>query len=587
MPSERFLDLYLAESRDCVRRLTANALALERGDADALTEAFRAAHTLKGIAATIGHLPVAESAHSIEDLLAELRDGKRAVNAVVIDELLKESDAIDAQLSGEIVLDATAAENPASERPTSWNPAPPAVDGAGAVVSVRIAENAPLRAARALTMISDARRRGGVVTVEPDPAGAEFDGEFHVYLETEPAAADLAARWRNAADVELVRAARQAEAPASRPERREWRGGTLRVDRHRLDRLAEGIAELAVHFASPGNGSAGYERAAAVVADLQRTVLELRTVPVNVIHDRAVRVVRDAARALHKEIDLEVAGGEIELDQAVLDAVAEPLLHLLRNAADHGIETPAERERLGKPRRGRIVLGAERDRTSVRITVADDGRGVAKDTVLKAATDRGFDVQDADGDSLLRLLMQPGFTTADSVSGVSGRGVGLDAVGAQVRALGGAIDMVTTKGAGTTFMLRVPFTLAIVHGLRVRVADGEYAMPLTHVAEIALLGDGRVQRKGDREYVRVRDTMVPLMRLRAVLGAEPSGREPAAVVAEVGERRLALAVDEVLEHEPIVIKSFDAPAGTLPVFSGATVRPDGRPVLLLDPLSVV
>jgi two-component system chemotaxis sensor kinase CheA len=147
------------------------------------------------------------------------------------------------------------------------------------------------------------------------------------------------------------------------------------------------------------------------------------------------------------------------------------------------------------------------------------------------------------------------------------------------------MDMTTTPGRGTAFTVRVPFTLAIVHGLRVRVADEEYALPLTHVAEIALLGPGLVVRDGEREYVTVRDASVPLVRLRGVLGAAASGRESAAVVAELGERRVALAVDEVLEHEPIVVKSFDAPAGVPAIFTGATLRPDGRPLLLLDPLS--
>jgi two-component system chemotaxis sensor kinase CheA len=193
---------------------------------------------------------------------------------------------------------------------------------------------------------------------------------------------------------------------------------------------------------------------------------------------------------------------------------------------------------------------------------------------------------DARDETLLRLLTQPGFTTASAVTDVSGRGVGLDAVSASVRAVGGAIDMTTTESAGTTFTLRVPFSLAIVHGLRVRVADTEYALPLTHVAEIAQLGSDRVAREGDFEYVRIRDAPVRLVRLHALLGTEATGREPAAVVAELGERRVALAVDEVLEHEPIVIKAFDAPVGAPAIFTGATVRADGRPVLLLDPLSV-
>lgn len=592
MPSERFLDLYRAECRDCLRRLTGNALALERGEPGALEEAFRAAHTLKGMAAAMGHREVAEAAHRIEDDLAEVRDTTRTIDGALIDDLLRRADAMEAALSGGVDAGFAVPEEQAATagQESGWRPSPPLVEGAGAVVSARIRPDAALPAARALALTGAARRSGGVVAVRPETPGQEFDGVLHVYLDSSEAAQALAARWREDGDLAAVHVEARGTGSALPvpPQPNGSSGLTIRVDRERLDRLAEGIAELAVHFATSDRGAAGNgrERATAVVAALQRTILELRTVPVSVVHDRATRVVRDAARAVGKEVDLEFGGGEIELDQAVLDAVSDPLMHLLRNAVDHGIEAAAEREAASKPKRGRIRLEAERERTSVRITVGDDGRGVDVERVLAKAAALGIAVADARDETLLRVMMQPGFTTASAVSNVSGRGVGLDIVSAQIRGLGGAIDMTSVPGAGTTFTLRVPFTLAIVPGLRVRIAGDEYAMPLTHVAEVTSLARDLVGQDGDREFVRVRGALVPLVRLRRVLGAETSGDEPAAVVAELGERRIALAVDEVLEHEPIVVKSFDAPAGAPPIFTGATVRPDGRPVLLLDPMSV-
>ncbi len=592
MPSERFLELYRAESRDCLRRLTGNALALERGEPGALEEAFRAAHTLKGMAAAMGHREVAETAHGIEDRLAEVRDAKRTADGALIDDLLLRADAMEAALSGDADMGVAPVEDPRASpgRESGWRPSPPRVEGAEAVVSARIRPDAALPAARALALAGAARRSGGVVAVRPETPAEEFDDVLHVYLESAGAAQALAARWREERDIAAVHVEGKGTvaSPPVPAQPNGSAGPTIRVDRERLDRLAEGIAELAVHFATSDRGAAGngQERASAVVAALQRTILELRTVPVRVVHDRALRVVRDAARAVGKEVDLEFGGGEIEIDQAVLDAVTDPLMHLLRNAVDHGIEAAPDRGTAGKPRRGRIRLEAERERTSVRITVSDDGRGVDAERVLAKAAALGIAAADSRDETLLRVMMQPGFTTASSVSKVSGRGVGLDAVSAQIRGLGGAIDMTNMPGAGTTFTLRVPFTLAIVPGLRVRIAGDEYAMPLTHVAEVASLGRDLVGRDGDREFVRVRGVAVPLVRLRGILGAEPSGDEPAAVVVELGERRIALAVDEVLEHEPIVVKSFDAPVGAPPIFTGATVRPDGRPVLLLDPMSV-
>ncbi|MGD8278515.1 MAG: chemotaxis protein CheW [Gemmatimonadota bacterium] len=592
MPSERFLDLYRAECRDCLRRLTGNALALERGEPGALEEAFRAAHTLKGMAAAMGHREVADTAHGVEDRLAELRESERGVDGVLIDELLQRADSMEAALAADAVAANGASPDPEMSGAENgpWTPSPPIVDGAGAVVSARLRPETPLPAARALALAGAARRTGDVLAVRPEQPGDGFDGILHVYFGSGDAAAALAAQWREDRDITAVHVGTGNGRPEGTPSlaRKGSPGRTIRVDRERLDRLAEGIAELAVHFAMSDRGAAGNgrERASAVVAALQRTILELRTVPVGVVHDRAARVVRDAARAVGKEVDLEFGGGEIELDQVVLDAVTDPLMHILRNAVDHGIETADARESAGKGRRGRIRLEAERERTSVRITVSDDGGGVDADRVLAKAASLGIAATDSRDETLLRLMMQPGFTTATAVSDVSGRGVGLDAVGAQVRGLGGALDMTSVAGAGTTFTLRVPFTLAIVPGLRVRVANDEYAMPLTHVAEVASLGPDLVGRDGEREYVRVRGVPVPLVRLRRVLGEEASGDEPAAVVAELGERRIALAVDEVLEHEPIVVKSFDAPAGAPPIFTGATVRPDGRPVLLIDPMSV-
>jgi two-component system chemotaxis sensor kinase CheA len=189
-------------------------------------------------------------------------------------------------------------------------------------------------------------------------------------------------------------------------------------------------------------------------------------------------------------------------------------------------------------------------------------------------------------DELFRLLCQPGFSTAASISELSGRGVGLDVVVNRVRSLGGAIDMMTAPDAGTTFTLRLPLTLALAHALRVRVGGEDYAIPLTHVAEAIALERDRIERGTGREAVRVRGEPVPLVRLRSVLGASSDGGEAAAVIAELGDRRIALAVDELVGHEQIVVKAFDPAVGTLPVFSGATLLADGRPALLIDPLSV-
>jgi two-component system chemotaxis sensor kinase CheA len=302
-------------------------------------------------------------------------------------------------------------------------------------------------------------------------------------------------------------------------------------------------------------------------------------------------MVRDAARSLGKEITFVVEGADIELDRSILDEVVDPLVHLLRNAVDHGIELPEDRVGAGKSSRGELVLRAVRERTSVLIQVSDDGRGVSGERVVARARSLGLLPADAPStlpdDELFRLMSRPGFSTADSVTSVSGRGVGLDAVVERIRTLGGAIEMTSARRSGTTFSLRLPITLALAQALRVRVGDEDYAIPLTHLTEVIDLDGVMIVASAGREAVRVREDLLPLVRLAATLRVPVTGRETAAVVAELGERRAALAVDALVGREQIVEKGFDAATGTLPMFSGATLLSDGRPALVLDPVSML
>jgi two-component system chemotaxis sensor kinase CheA len=297
---------------------------------------------------------------------------------------------------------------------------------------------------------------------------------------------------------------------------------------------------------------------------------------------------RDAARSVGRDVELVLEGDDVELDRSILDEIGEPLVHLLRNAVDHGIESPADRRRAGKPVRGRIRVSAERERGSVRIVIEDDGRGVSAERMADKARSAGvYDRAEppATDEELFRLMSMPGLSTATEVSAVSGRGVGMDVVVNRVRALGGAIDMRTKPGKGTTFRMRLPITLAVAQALRIRVGGEDYAIPLTHVSEAIELDEAALNGAGD--LLRVRNFSVPLVRLRQVLRVQTGGREAAAVIAEIGDRRAALAVDELVGREQILVRTFDAVRGMLPFFSGATLLADGRPALVLDPLSMI
>ncbi len=297
-------------------------------------------------------------------------------------------------------------------------------------------------------------------------------------------------------------------------------------------------------------------------------------------------MVRDLARKLGKQVDFEIEGKEIELDRAILDEIGDPLVHLLRNAVDHGVETPEVRERAGKPPRARIVLSALAQRATVAIRVSDDGRGIDRAKILKSAKQAGLaeeDVEVLTDEMLMRVLSRPGFSTARAVTDVSGRGVGIDVVATQLRALGGGLEVRSEHGKGTTFTLRLPVTLAIVRALTAKVGEERYVMPITHVAETLNLERSAVTELEGQDGMTIRDDIIPLVHLRDIVDAsgEPPQCRPV-IVLQIGERRSGLVVDALAGQQEIVVKSFDPPQGTLPIFSGATVLGDGEPALILD-----
>ncbi|MCW5824927.1 MAG: chemotaxis protein CheA [Gemmatimonadaceae bacterium] len=354
--------------------------------------------------------------------------------------------------------------------------------------------------------------------------------------------------------------------------------GELVIVRGRLQALTRGTADAAL--------AAAMDDATRLIADLQSEVMTSRLVPVGQVFDRFPRLVRDVARQVGKDVLFAIEGKEIELDRSVLDEIGEPVVHLLRNAVDHGLEPPADREAAGKPRAGRLTLSAQRDRNAVVITVRDDGRGIDRAKVLQRAIERGLvptETERLDDDALLRCIAQPGFSTSEAVTALSGRGVGVDAVISRVRALGGSVELVTTPGAGTTVMLRLPVTLAIVRALLARVGAERYALPLTHVRETLERGTAVLRPVQGREMLVLRDEVLPLLRLREVVHLQAeTPLDEEIVVIERGDRRAALVVDELTAQEDIVVKAFDGARDGLALFSGATILADGAPALIVD-----
>ncbi len=620
MDLSKYAALFLAESREHLNACNGSLLEWERApdSVEPVARLFRAIHTIKGMAATMGYAAVAQLAHSAENLLDALRHERVAATPVVFQLLFRAVDALggavqgvaagsDAEADAGLIaeLDAAAAnvgpqgvavphapsveavrEEPKSRRASDAPRSRP--------VQVTIRPGALMRGARAALVLRRAEGLGAVSGLRPAAAQLErdeFDGRFFFRLQTRLADAEITAALGAVGEVEgvqLEEAAAEADAGG--------RSRQIRVDLRRLDALMKHVGELVVakNRLTALSGEAGdptlvelSERIARLVSAMQTEVLAARMTPVGEVFERFPRLARDLSRDLGKRIRFDMEGEEIELDRSILDEIGEPLLHLIRNAADHGIEPPEQRTSAGKSAEGRILLSATRERNTVALRVVDDGRGIDRERILAKARREGLATGDLDtltDDLLVRVLARPGFSTATTVSGVSGRGVGVDVAMTRVRALGGTLEVRSELGRGSTFLIRVPLTLAIVRALLAEAGGERYAVPLAYVAETVEFDRRAVTSVRDREALVVRDQVIPTVHLRDLVSAPAHGqpaRQPT-VILEVGERRTALVVDALLGQQDIVVEPFDAPRGMPPFVGGATILADGKPALILD-----
>ncbi len=365
----------------------------------------------------------------------------------------------------------------------------------------------------------------------------------------------------------------------------------FRTIREELERIRQGREFLGVM------GEA-IHHLSRVCDGIQRGVLETRMVPIGPLFDRFQRVVRDLRHASGKEVVLRVEGEKTELDKRMIDELGDPLIHLVRNAVDHGLESPDQRQAAGKPRAGTVTLAASHRGNSVVITVADDGRGIDRERVRRKAVSRGLIDDDAslrlDERQLIAFIWHPGFSTAESVTDISGRGVGMDIVKTRIESLNGTVDVRTSPGLGTTFVVRLPLTLAIMSVLLTRAAGETYAIPLDHLDEIVEVRAEQVHHLRGRASIEIRGRIISVVSLAEVLhGREPIGQHPdhehglTVVVISNGEGTLGLVVDELLGMHEAVLKSLEKNFRSVPGLSGASILGDGRVSLILDVDAVI
>jgi two-component system chemotaxis sensor kinase CheA len=633
----RYAELFRTESREQLTAINRALLSLEEGadPTEPVSVVFRAVHTVKGMSATMGYHAVAEFAHELESVLDRVRRGDQLLAPDLMDALFASADALESAID---VASETAVQTPpmiaalqrlrdvAGGSATSEFPAMQAgetipvqgagdpLDGPGVIVRVRQAADTALPGVRAFMTVQRVRALGEVAATHPSIELLQTAAEpvaFAMRMVTTASADEIEAAVRSAGDIAFVEvdvSGRTRHEPrttlevapevgdaarlSSRPTRH------VRIDLARLDALMNLIGELVITRGrllqlTASNGDPALDEsmqmAARLVSDLQSEIMTMRMVPVWQVFDRFPRLVRDAARQLNKDVNFVVEGKEIELDRSLLDEIGEPVVHLLRNAIGHGIESPAVRVAAGKPRSGRLVLSAARDRAAVLIRVSDDGRGIDRVRVLTRARALGLvdgSTREVDDDTLFRLIATPGFSTADVVSDLSGRGVGIDVVQSKARALGGSVELRSVPGEGTTITIRLPVTLAIVRALLARSGTERYALPLTHVRETLDYDDVVVQHVKGKRVLVLRDEVLPLLDLREVVrldaGSRANGANQEIVVIERGERRSGLVVDELIGQQDIVVKQFDAARDGLALFSGATILADGAPALIMD-----
>jgi two-component system chemotaxis sensor kinase CheA len=690
MELSQYGELFLSESREHLSAINHLLLALEAdpGSREGVEGVFRAVHTIKGMSATMGYGGVADLAHEMENLLDRIRQGRVAAGGDTVDLLFAAADALERAIDvavsdteeavefGPLLRQLRAAaaapgDAPAADDEGLGDAGPAAFPAAGeedddgeaveGVLRVRleVSRDSALPGVRAFLAVRRARDLGEVSELEPSEAAMQepgFAGSLRFLLRTGREADEVRGAFGSVGELAVVSVTQHRVATASaddgasgaqngdaRPDGQAPRARNIRVDLRRLDALMNGVGELVIVRDRLRRLSAGtapdlaeaVDQASRLIGELQGEIMRARMAPVWQVFDRFPRLVRDAARLLDKRVEFVIEGKEIELDRSMLDEIGDPLVHLLRNSLDHGIEPPAERRAKGKPEAGTLTLTAARERSRIIIRVEDDGRGIQREGVLRKAIATGLiSAGEAEGmsdEEVYRLLTRPGFSTAEKITDVSGRGVGLDVVATRVRALGGLLEIQSTPGEGTAFTLQLPQTLAIVRALLVRLGDETYALPLTHVGETVHLDPAEIGTVKGRPVAMLRDEVMPLLSLRAVLGqgspgaasdASPPGTPPAdanppngpsasgtasngtgsngtaangalsngrraAVILEVGEQRIGLEVDRLLGQQEIVVKSFDGTTGMLRVFSGATILSDGRPALILDAGSVV
>ena len=667
MDMSQYLGAFLDETDDNLHRLDDLLLALEKDmvDMDVINEIFRAAHTLKGMAGTMGFTQMMGLTHAMEDRLDAARKGTRPLTEndmnllfTGLDNLQAMADSIRgggndahidvsemvAQLRNEAPAPVSAQSSQSSQssqqasetssQDSEWAKKANQ-EGANAYsVHVTLSQSCLLKAARAFMVVNRLEEMGEIYRSEPSNDALEreeFDFDFTVYVATPaspeevkntiekigdvqsaevtevkadetpaPVSAQSAPAQEQAAPAPVSAPARPAEQQKAPVKKESAKKGsqTVRVDIGRLDKLMNLVGELVisrarierlVQEARLRQFDETLSQLGRISGDIQELVTKLRMVPVSFTFDRFPRLIRDLCKTLNKNVELVLEGEDTELDRTVIDEIGDPMVHLIRNSMDHGIEHPEERKALGKPEKGILKIAAYQEGSGVVIEVSDDGAGIDPDKVKKKAIERGIITEDRanimSDEEAQQLVLLPGFSMAKQVTDLSGRGVGMDAVKTKVEALGGQFDLSSKKNEGTHVYIRLPLTLAIVLSLLIKVGEETYAISLENVEETIMVRREDIKTVHGEPTTLLRGEVLSLNILGDILGSdgvEYDRDEYPVVVVKIGKNKIGFIVSELIGQQEIVIKSLGRFLAKIDGITGGTILGDGNVALILD-----
>ena len=573
---------FLIESEELLQGMDQDMVTLESApnDADLLNRIFRALHTIKGTSGFLGFEPVVRLSHRAEDVLNKLRHGEVKLTRRMMDAFLATRDQLGVMLEDirqgglrEYSIDALVEELELAQQAESAPKLGELLVAEKVVEQAQVQETLEEQAAA-----PDAPKLGEMLVEKglatPAEVGNALNKQKQVATPSESQTMRVDVRKLD----ELINLI-----------------GELVLERNRLLRLSRDLSRGQMEGDELDSAlNLSTARLSFITEELQAAGLRTRMVPIDAVFRKFPRIVRDVARTLQKEVDLVVRGEDTEIDKTMVELIGDPLVHLVRNSLDHGLELPEARAAAGKPRQGTIRLEAQQEGDQIVITVADDGGGIDPERVGRKAVQQGLVTAER-----LRLLSQreifefiflPGFSTVEKATDLSGRGVGMDVVRTNLRKMGGTIDLDSRLGKGTTISLRLPLTLAILPVLLVEVAEEIYALPLRSVIETARVERKEVHRLEGREVLCLRGETLPLLRLGTIFESKSrNGDQPAdkAVILGIGDRRIALLVDHLLGQESTVIKPLGSYLHSCTSLAGVTISGDGRVRLVLDPAGLL